>query len=112
MMRFLKPKPRVTSTRQKTKRKPQFLSDGKRILCYSPLTIEYERDMIYIIEMPSGRKVKITEGANPFLLKNGKAIVFERWRNKLTGAGKSDIYYFELTGDYDAKKIIQDATLQ
>lgn len=92
--------------------RPQFLPDGKRILCYSPLTTEYERDMIYIIEMPSGRKIKITEGANPFLLTSGKAIIFERWRNKLTGAGKSDIYYHELTDNYDTRRIIQDALLQ
>lgn len=92
--------------------RPQFLPDGKRILCCSPLTTEYGRDIIHIIEMPSGKKINITEGANPVLLKNGKAIVFERWRNKLTGTGKSDLYYLELTGNYDAKKIIQDATLQ
>lgn len=92
--------------------RPQFLPDGKRILCYSPLTNEYGRDVIHIIEMSSGKKINIAEGANPVLLKNGKAIVMERWRNKLTGAGKSDLYYHELIDNYDARRIIQDALLQ
>jgi TolB protein len=93
--------------------RPLFSSDGKKILCYSPATNEDERDSIYLIDLSTSIKKKITEGTNSTFVNNGKAIIFERWVNKwdTEGKAKSDIWYLELKEGARPKKIIQNATV-
>jgi Tol biopolymer transport system component len=92
--------------------RPLFTSDGKKFLCYSPATNEKETDAIYLIDLSSGAKKKITEGTNPAFIDNGKAIIFERWVNKWNpeGGARSDVWYLELREGSKPRKIIQNAS--
>ena len=92
--------------------RPLFTSDGKKILCYSPATNEKEIDSIYLIDLFTGARKKITEGTTPTFIENGKALIFERWVNKWDTAGKakSDLWYLELKEGKKPKKIIEMAT--
>lgn len=91
--------------------RPLFTSDGKKILCYSPATNEKEIDSIYLIDLSTGTKKKITEGTNPTFVDNGKAIIFERWVDKWDtyGKAKSDLWFLELKEGSRPKKIIENA---
>jgi len=92
--------------------RPIFTADGKNILCYSPATNEKETDSIYLINLSTGAKKKITEGTNPTFVDNGKAIIFERWVNKWDpeGEAKSELWYLELKEGAKPRKIIQNAS--
>jgi TolB protein len=92
--------------------RPQFSPDGKQILCFSPATSEDAVDSIFMINMNTGLKQRIAEGANPLFVENGKAIVFERWLNKWSSEGnaKSDLWYLEIREGAQMKKILDGAS--
>lgn len=92
--------------------RPQFTSDGKGILFYSPATSDIEQDQIFIIDIKSGKKRFITEGANPVFACGGETIIFERWTNKWSSHGnaKSDLWSLELKEGSQPKLIIQNAS--
>lgn len=92
--------------------RPQFSPDRKQILCYSPATSEDKIDTIFMIDMKTGLKQRITEGANPVFVDNGSAIVFERWLNKWSpeGNAKSNLWYLEIREGAQMKKILDDAS--
>ena len=87
--------------------RPQFNPDGKQILCYSPATSEDMIDTIFMIDMKTGLKRRITVGSNPSLVDNGRSIVFERWLDKWSpeGNAKSDLWYLELRDGGQPRKI-------
>ncbi|HWR57421.1 MAG TPA: hypothetical protein VN328_00915 [Thermodesulfovibrionales bacterium] len=92
--------------------RPQFSTDGKQVLCYSPATSEDRIDTIFMIDMKTGSKLRITEGSNPAFVDNGSAIVFERWVNKWSpdGNAKSDLWYLELREGAQPRKILDNAS--
>lgn len=91
--------------------RPQFSPDGKRVLCYSPATSEDQVDTVYLVDLSTGGKTKITEGSKPTFVDRGRAIVFEKWpRNRwqATGPQAPDLWRLELTPGAKAQKIITD----
>ncbi len=92
--------------------RPQFSSDAKEMLCYSPATREGNDDVIYLVNLASGQKTTVALGSNPTYVDHGKAIVYERWprnRWKATGPEGPDLWRLELTPEASPKKIISDA---
>lgn len=92
--------------------RPQFHPDGNKILCHSPATSEDRSDTIFMIDMRTGLKRRITEGSNPAFFDNGHAIVFERWVNKWSSSGnaKSDLWYLNLKDGGQPTKILDEGT--
>lgn len=91
--------------------RPKFTSDGKKILCFSPATNENEKDLIFLIDIKSGTKKMITEGANSAFACDGNAIIFERWTNKWSSEDgvKSDLWLLELSDGTEPKIIRRNA---
>lgn len=91
--------------------RPQFTSDGKKILCFSPAANENEKDLIFLIDIESGTKKMITEGANPSFACDGNAIIFERWTNKWSPEEgiKSDLWLLEPIDGAEPKIIRRNA---
>lgn len=90
--------------------RPRFFRDGLRLLCYSPVTSEKGKDMIYAVDMKRGNKKAITEGANPTFVEDGTAIVFERWANKWTENARPDLWYLGLRAGAKARKIVTNGS--
>jgi len=90
--------------------RPQFTRDGKEILCYSPVTSEGQVNRIYLVNLATLAKREVTRGLNPTFVEQGRAIVFERYRQ---GEGLStdnvpvDLWYLPLNGG-EPKKILED----
>lgn len=91
--------------------RPQFTSDGQKILCFSPATNENEKDLIFLIDIKNGTKKMITEGANPAFACDRNAIIFERWTNKWSSEGDviSDLWLLELSEGAEPKIILRNA---
>lgn len=90
---------------------PRFSPDGKKILCYSPATSPERVDTVYLVDLATGAKTRITAGSKPTFVDQGRAIVFERWsQSRWTDSGKAtaDLWRLELTLGAAAKKIITD----
>lgn len=93
--------------------RPQFAPDGKKILCYSPATSEGEMDLIYLVDLKTRQRTKITEGSNPGFVDHGRVIVFERWpkeRWTAPATAKPDLWRLELQPGAGPKKILTDAS--
>jgi hypothetical protein len=58
--------------------RPQFSPDGKEILCYSP-DVDKNKDVIYLINLASGKQTPLALGGKPTYVDHGKAIVYQRW---------------------------------
>jgi TolB protein len=92
--------------------RPQFSSDGKEMLCYSPATNSGQEDTIYLVNLASGQKTAVTLGSKPTYVEHGKAIVFERWpkeRWNADAAVKADLWRLELKPEASPKMIVADA---
>lgn len=90
--------------------RPVFSRDGKKILCYSP-----RNGPIYVVDLARGTKKElIDEGADPILVDNGKAIVYERWSNRWDPEGEpkpsSDLWRLDLAPGAKPKKILPNAS--
>lgn len=85
-------------------------SDGKTVLCYSPATSEEGEDKIYLINRKTARKVEVTTGTNPVFIRNGRAIVFERWKNRWGNNASSNLWVLELKPGAVPKQIITDGS--
>ena len=74
----------------------------------NPATSEDMIDTIFMIDMKTGLKRRITVGSNPTFIDNGRSIVFERWLDKWSpeGNAKSDLWYLELREGSQPRKIL------
>lgn len=88
--------------------RPQFSSDGRRILCFSPSTDEESVDSIYLVEMDSGVRRRVTDGANAVFVDAGVAIVFERAGDCAEGE-MTDLWRLDLRDDAVPERIVRDA---
>lgn len=92
--------------------RPQFFPDGQEMLCYTPATDPGKEDIIYRVNLASGKKTALTLGSNPTLVEHGQAMVYERWPQERWTAGatvKPDLWRLELKPGARPKKIITDA---
>jgi hypothetical protein len=85
-------------------------SDGQTILCYSPATSQESEDKIYLIDRKTSRKVAVSGGTNPVFIRNGKAIIFERWENRWSDNASSNLWVLELKPGAVPKQIVTDAS--
>jgi Tol biopolymer transport system component len=90
--------------------KPRFSPDGTQILCYAPPGCDSGSDMVYLVNVAKGSRKRITEGANPTFVKNGKAIVFERCGGRCGEGVKSDLWYLDLSQGATPRKIIANGS--
>ena len=88
--------------------RPQFSSDGRRILCFSPSTDEESADSIYLVEMDSGTRQIVTKGANAVFVDAGTTIVFERAGECAEGE-MTDLWRLDLRADAVPQRIVRDA---
>jgi Tol biopolymer transport system component len=92
--------------------RPQFFPDGREMLCYTPATDSGKEDIIYRVNLSSGKKTALTLGSNPTLVEHGQAMVYERWPQERWTAGatvKPDLWRLELKPGAIPHKIITDA---
>jgi Tol biopolymer transport system component len=90
--------------------RPRFSADGKNILCYSPATSEAGSDIIYLVNLATGTRKKVTEGANGTFVEGGKAIIFERWLNKWADGARPALFYLDMTKGAQPKRLMMDAS--
>ncbi len=91
--------------------RPQFSADGREMLCYSPATTPGQKDVVYLVNLATLQKTRVTEGSSPCFVDQGRAIVFERWPgNRWTAQGpvQSDLWRLELTPGAQPRKLIAD----
>ncbi len=84
--------------------------DGQTVLCYSPATSETSVDTIYTVDSKTGKSVEVTAGSNPAFVRNGTAIVFERWTNRWSDRASSNLWILELKPGASPRRIITDAS--
>jgi dipeptidyl aminopeptidase/acylaminoacyl peptidase len=84
--------------------------DGQTVLCYSPATSDASDDTIYVVDRKTGKMLEVTTGANPAFVRNGSAIVFERWTNRWTEKASSNLWILELKPGASPRRIITDAS--
>jgi Tol biopolymer transport system component len=90
--------------------RPRFSPDGKNMLCYSPATSEAGSDSIYLVNLATGNKKKVTEGGNATFVQGGKAIIFERWLNKWADGARPALFYLDMTKGVQPKRLMMDAS--
>ncbi len=84
--------------------------DGQTVLCYSPATSETSVDSIYMVDSKTGKSVEVTAGSNPAFVRNGTAVVFERWTNRWSDRASSNLWILELKPGASPRRIITDAS--
>jgi Tol biopolymer transport system component len=84
--------------------------DGQTVLCYSPATSDASEDMIVVVDRKTGKAVEVTTGANPAFVRNGAAIVFERWVDRWSDKASSNLWILELKPGASPRRIISDAS--
>ena len=89
---------------------PSLALDGQTVLCYSPATSDTSDDTIYVVDRKTGKMVEVTTGASPAFVRNGGAIVFERWTNRWTDKASSNLWILELKPGASPRRIITDAS--
>jgi TolB protein len=92
--------------------RPQFAPGGKEMLCYSPATGPDKDDVIYQVNLATGKKATVTLGSKPAYVDRGKAIVYERWpkeRWTAPASVKADLWRLELAPGARPRKIVTDA---
>jgi Tol biopolymer transport system component len=71
---------------------PRFLPEGDRVLCWSMGLSEGEADRIWIVDLRTGKKNYVTEGANASMVDDGAGMVFERWTNRMAEEAHPDLW--------------------
>ena len=89
---------------------PSLALDGQTVLCYSPATSDTTDDTIYFVDRKTGKMAEVTTGAGPVFVRNGAAIVFERWTNRWTEKASSNLWILELKPGASPRRIITDAS--
>jgi Tol biopolymer transport system component len=89
---------------------PSLALDGQTVLCYSPATSETSVDTIYTVDSKTGKSVEVTAGSSPAFVRNGTAIVFERWTNRWSDRASSNLWILELKPGASPRRIITDAS--
>jgi Tol biopolymer transport system component len=89
---------------------PSLATDGQTVLCYSPATSDTTDDTIYVVDRKTGKMVEVTTGASPAFVRNGTAIVFERWVNRWSEKASSNLWILELKTGASPRRIITDAS--
>ena len=89
---------------------PSLALDGQTVLCYTPATSDASDDTIYMVDRKSGKMVEVTTGASPAFVREGGAIVFERWTNRWTDKASSNLWILELKPGASPRRIITDAS--
>jgi len=89
---------------------PSLALDGQTVLCYSPATSDTTDDTIYVVDRKTGKSAEVTTGAGPAFVRNGAAIVFERWTNRWTEKASSNLWILELKPGASPRRIITDAS--
>jgi len=84
--------------------------DGRTVLCYSPATSDTSDDTIYVVGRKTGKMAEVTTGASPAFVRNGGAIVFERWTNRWTEKASSNLWILELKPGATPRRIVTDAS--
>jgi len=90
--------------------RPSLALDGQTVLCYSPATSESSEDTIFLIDWKTGKTLEIANGANPVFVRNGSAIVFERWTNRWSDRASSNLWILELKPGASPRRIVTDAS--
>jgi Tol biopolymer transport system component len=90
--------------------RPSLALDGQTVLCYSPATSESTEDTIFLIDWKTGKTLEIATGANPVFVRNGSAIVFERWTNRWSDKATANLWILELKPGASPRRIITDAS--
>jgi Tol biopolymer transport system component len=90
--------------------RPSLAPDGQTVLCYSPATSESSEDTIFLADRKTGKTLEIATGANPVFVRNGSAIVFERWTNRWSDKASSNLWILELKPGAEPRRIITDAS--
>jgi TolB protein len=90
--------------------RPSLATDGQTVLCYAPATSDASHDTIYVVDRKTGKRVEVTTGANPTFVRNGTAIVFERWDNRWSDKASSNLWILELKPGAAPRRIITDAS--
>jgi Tol biopolymer transport system component len=90
--------------------RPSLALDGQTVLCYSPATSEATEDTIFLVDRKTGKTLELTNGANPAFVRNGSAIVFERWTNRWSDKASSNLWILELKTNATPRRIITDAS--
>ena len=90
--------------------RPSLAFDGQTVLCYSPATSDASVDTIYVVDRKTGKMVEVTTGASPAFVRNGSAIVFERWTNRWSDRASSNLWILELKPGASPRRIITDAS--
>ena len=83
---------------------PSLALDGQTVLCYSPATSDAADDTIYVVDRKTGKMVEVITGASPAFVRNGTAIVFERWVNRWSDKASSNLWILELKPGACAEK--------
>jgi Tol biopolymer transport system component len=89
---------------------PSLATDGQTVLCYSPATSDTTDDTIYVVDRKTGKMVEVTTGASPAFVRNGTAVVFERWVNRWSEKASSNLWILELKPGASPRRIITDAS--
>jgi TolB protein len=89
---------------------PSLALDGQTVLCYSPATSDTTDDTIYVVDRKTGKMVEVTTGVSPAFVRNGTAIVFERWVNRWSDKASSNLWILELKPGASPRRIITDAS--
>jgi len=84
--------------------------DGQTVLCYTPATSDASEDTIYRVDRKTGKSVELTTGARPAFVRNGTAVVFERWTNRWSDRASSNLWILELKPGASPRRIITDAS--
>jgi Tol biopolymer transport system component len=90
--------------------RPSLALDGQTVLCYTPATSDTSDDTIYVVDRKTGKMVEVTTGASPAFVRNGTAIVFERWTNRWSDKASSNLWILELKPGASPRRIITDAS--
>jgi len=89
---------------------PSLALDGQTVLCYSPATSDTSEDTIYVVDRKTGKMAEVITGASPTFVRNGTAIVFERWVNRWSDKASSNLWILELKPGAAPRRIITDAS--
>ena len=89
---------------------PSLALDGQTVLCYSPATSDAADDTIHVVDRKTGKRVEVITGASPVFVRNGTAIVFERWVNRWSDKASSNLWILELKPGAAPRRIITDAS--
>jgi Tol biopolymer transport system component len=89
---------------------PSLANDGQTVLCYTPASSDTSEDTIYVVDRKTGKRVEVTNGASPVFVRNGTAIVFERWTNRWSDRASSNLWILELKPGASPRRLITDAS--